>query len=158
MNFKDYVNEGSIKTSNMKKVDVDVLSPTAKSDLINVLMDEVKFLKSDPSWWFDDVWQELFDLIDPPKIKVGYADPVSLKKKFGKNRGTSDLAVQVLYDKIMKGTEMDPVFIAKDKFVDGGHRVEAYIKAGKKKMPVADIHSLLKMDWKKWTEGEELEN
>ena len=153
MTFRDYLLEG-FKTSSMKKVDVDVLSETAREDLVNILLDEVKLLKGD---YYDDVYQDLFGLVDPPKIKIGYGDPVSLRKGFGKHRKTSALQVEKLYTKINSGIELDPVSVSKNKFIDGGHRVEAYLKAGKKKMPVMDINSLLTMDWEKWREGEDIE-
>lgn len=155
MTFMEYLDEG-FKTSGMKKVGVDVLSESAREDLVNVLMDEVKYIGKE-GLRVDDIYPNVFGLVKEPPIKLGFADPKSLRKGFGKQRKTSKLAVDKLYNKIISGIELDPVWISKNKFIDGGHRVEAYIKAEKDKMPVADINSLLTMDWEKWMEGEDID-
>ena len=51
--------------------------------------------------------------------------------------------MEKLVEKLNEGIELDPVLISGNKLVDGGHRIDAYIKAGRKEIPAIDISPVL---------------
>lgn len=137
-----------------RKVGVDSLPKDTKDDIAFNLADEVKELKS-RGMDGRDVYHEVFGLGQEPMVTVGYADPAVLRKQFQPNRKTSEVAVGNYRKMLRNGVEFDPVIVSHGKFLDGGHRVEAYLQEGRDRIPVVDIGSLMDMDWEKWLSGDE---
>jgi predicted RNA-binding Zn-ribbon protein involved in translation (DUF1610 family) len=139
----------------LRTVDINDLPETVQEDIIENLLDEVPRLGSEDA---DTVRDNLIGLVESVPVLVGNADPKILHKKFymsrlGPNRGVSRLAVDKLKAKLDHGIELDPVLVAGDRWIDGGHRVVAYVEAGRKTIPVVDIKGLLDLDWDAWLEG-----
>lgn len=129
---EEFVNS---KKKNTKVVGFDEIGDEARFDTASAIED---FMFDGRSGWDN---RTLAGLLDSNKVEVSDVDPKVLKSMFGESRGTSDLAVQK-YSQL--STEAPPVLIANGKFVDGGHRVEAAIKSGKKTIKVVDITEVLK--------------
>ena len=92
------------------------------------------------------------DFVDMPDVEIVTVDPRVLRKQFA-GRGTSPVAVERYAKMIRSGTKFDPVLVAGNKFIDGGHRVDAHIQAGKNAMRAVDIEPLLHYDWQDAVHG-----
>lgn len=88
-----------------------------------------------------------------PQMKVVLRDVAPLYEDVISRWQINDKNVLSL-QKAMAHGDLDPVIMNGDEFFDGGHRVVAYWRSGRKKIPAIDISHLLKMDWNKWFEGE----
>jgi hypothetical protein len=137
-----------------RKVPVDSLDSRTRADIAEHLAYDVPALKK-RNYTGEEAYSEIFGLVQQPVVMVGYMNPAVLRKQFGPSRGTSELAVQKYRQMLRDGVEFDPVFVANGRFIDGGHRVEAYLQEGRSQIPVVDIGPLLNMDWEKWLAGDE---
>ena len=133
-----------------KLVSIDDLSPDVRYDIACILQGNVPLLHNMSP---EAILDELVNLVDSPMLEIREMDPKALRKQFG-SRSTSNIAVLKYKAILDKGIEMDPVLVARDKFIDGGHRVEAYIMAGRETIPVVDIDRLLGLDWDRWLAGD----
>jgi hypothetical protein len=128
-------------------VSVEDLPEGTQSELPWVLKDEVPALQRFDG---DDIAASLFDPANPvPDVELGQADPVELQKQFDPLRQTSPEKVARYAGMLRENPslEFDPVFLRHGKFLDGGHRVAAYIKAGRSQIPTVDIGPLVDVDW-----------
>lgn len=131
-------------------VAVDDLPAEVQYDIIWNLIDLVPRLRE-----MDEatVRDNLFGLVKPPPpVRLGWLSPMALRGQL--QHGTSRLNVMKLREKLQQGIELDPILVDRERFVDGHHRVEAYIAEGRDEIPVVDIHSLIAMDWDAWLAGE----
>lgn len=87
------------------------------------------------------------DFVDMPDVQIVDVNPESLYKQFT-NRRVSDTAASKYANMIRSGVQFDPVLVAGNRFIDGGHRVKAYMLAGKNSMRAVDISPLLSYDWR----------
>ena len=87
------------------------------------------------------------DFVDMPNVQIVDVNPESLYKQFT-NRRVSDTAASKYANMIRSGVQFDPVLVAGNRFIDGGHRVKAYMLAGKNSMRAVDISPLLSYDWR----------
>lgn len=63
------------------------------------------------------------------------------------------IAVTKLRDKLRHGIDLDPILVAGNRFVDGGHRLAAYKAEGRRTIPVVDVSKLLRTDWARYING-----
>jgi hypothetical protein len=149
----------------LSPVGIDSLPSETKSDIANNLLKFVPFLanyKSDiyeepRGYDLQDVMGNLFGMVDEPQVLHGHLPVEPLYRTMG-NRSTSDVAVSKYVDRLKTIPEFDPILVDNDRFLDGGHRLEAYHRAGRKSIPVVDIGNLLHAPdevWKRWMEGDE---
>jgi hypothetical protein len=141
-----------MKVIKKKKIDIDKLPTDTKSDIVDNLAETIPDLKNISR---QEIWDNLFGLVEEVPVYIGLADPLDIIRKFGKERKVSKKTVAKYIDMLKHGIEFDPILISRNKFIDGGHRVAAYAKM-KKKIPVVDIYNIVSMDWKKWLSGEEI--
>ncbi len=134
---EEFVAKYKPKRFNKKIIDVTTLSREQAYDLGGVL--EERIFKDSNTIPGVDIPKNLV-----AKIKSFEADPREIKLLFGKDRVVSESAVRKLKDGILRGDEIPAVYIYKDRFVDGGNRVEATIRAGKNRIKVYDIDEVVK--------------
>ena len=132
-----------------RKVGFDSLPAETKNDILHNLIELVPDLRGYDSY---DVKDLLYGHDD--ELLRGMAKTKEVSRA-ARNRGTSDRAVEKLRD-ILQGRSskfnLDPVIVAGNKFVDGGHRTEAYAQEGREWIPVVDITPLFDLPWKGWVE------
>lgn len=64
--------------------------------------------------------------------------------------------VELIPTMMLESSEAPPILVDGDRFIDGGHRFEAYRQAGRSDIPTVDIGPFLRMsndDWKQWIDG-----
>ena len=123
-------------------VSVQTLSRASQIDIAENLIDLIPALRDDPP----EFVVQCFNFVDMPQIRLGAVDPRTLHAQF-ENRATSPNVVAKYTEMVKQGVRFDPVIVAGKRFIDGGHRVAAYIAAGKPRIPVVDIAALLAYDW-----------
>jgi hypothetical protein len=128
-------------------VKFDDLHPTVKEDIAANLKEKVPFLRDDSTIEESDVLANLDGLVDEPVLKVSQM-PISQIEGF--NRKPSKVAVKK-FRGMLEQTEAPPIIVSGNKFIDGGHRLKAYIDSGRTHIPVVDIEPLLSLDWEKYT-------
>lgn len=133
-----------------RSVSFEELPRAVQNDIAEILQEKIPALSDMHP---DAVRDALSDSLPPSTVILSHMKPVDLRGKF-KDRTTSNTAVKALQSKVEAGLELDPVVVAGDKFIDGGHRVQAYVNAKRDSIPVVDIARLLKRDWKRWLNGE----
>lgn len=135
---------------NSNIIEANELKEEVKSDIANMLSVKFSFFNNVNYFWNNDSIKEF--VFDTPNLTVELRkeNPKKLYNQFN-NRYTSPIAVKVYVEMIENGIEFDPVLVVGDEFLDGGHRVEAYVKANKKEIPVVDIENIWNYDWKKET-------
>jgi hypothetical protein len=121
---------------------VHSLSRASQIDIAENLIDLIPALRDDSP---DEV-VGFFDFVDMPPVRLGTANPRALYAQFA-NRGTSEKVVAQYTQMLQHGVRFDPVIVSGKEFIDGGHRVAAYIAANKARIPVVDIAALLAYDW-----------
>jgi len=96
-----------------------------------------------------------FEFSNSLKVGIGKRDPKMLQTQFDGNRTTCSEIVHKYKKMLSEGTEFDPVFVCADNFVDGGHRVVAYILAERDEIPTINLAPLYNIDWQDWLDSEE---
>ena len=96
---------------------------------------------------------DLKGLVNPPIFLVR---DVQIRSITGYNRQPSKLAVDKYVKMLESGSEAPPILVDGNKFVDGGHRFAAYVKAGRKTIPAVDVGRLFKL-WPEWIAGRAFE-
>lgn len=123
----------------------------AQEDIAANLIDGSDYLTTQR--WTETALRELLaDLVEPFKVPISES-PLSLILKQVARRGLSDLAVKKLQERLDVVSDLDPVVVDGDRLIDGRHRVEAYARAGRTRIPTVDIGPLLRMDWDTWMNG-----
>lgn len=125
-------------------LDIDV-----QADIASELQDQYEFFNNSQYFWNTTEVREFIAETPDLNIELRKENPIFLFKQFGKNRKFSRVAVEKYKEQIKNGIEFDPVIVNGDKFLDGGHRVVAYMELGKKEIPVADIKEIMNYNWKK---------
>lgn len=142
----------------MPILDIDNLPEDVKNDICENLLEEVEYLRNGD---FDlaDVRNNLLGLVDPVPVLQVMA-PIHEFEAQASKRLVSEAAIRNLNtirdQLIAEGKELDPILIAKDRFIDGGHRFELWRRKGLPEFPAIDIQNLLTMDWERWMEGEDV--
>lgn len=127
------------------------LQSEVQEDIVEELKQKYSGFKDTTKFWNDsDIIDFIKDTSGVPELKIKKVSPEAMFKQF-KNRATSKKVVEKYKKMIQSGTEFDPIIISGTKFLDGGHRVQAYYELGKKDMPAIDIKPLLNYNW-----GEEI--
>ena len=94
------------------------------------------------------------DLIDEnDTVLVGVAEVDAVHRQSQRTHRTSERAVAGLREKLLShgpSFELDPVIVRGRKFIDGGHRTEAYFMADREWIPVLDISPLWEQPWAEW--------
>ena len=140
-------------TSKWRLVPIDDLPIETVDDICAIIAEKCPIFSDDPDPQF--VKDNLIGLVEPPKVWLGMESTQSLLKTMQRNN--SDFVVtkytKTLSDNIF---EFDPIITAHGRFVDGGHRLEAYAKAGREYIPVVDIGHILNAPpnvWEDWMDG-----
>ena len=131
------------------KLDFSDLKYESQEEIAYELKDTYNlFNKTEYFWNISDIIEFINNTVNLPKINKRMENTIFLFKQF-KNRATSKTAVEKYKKMLSKGIEFDPVIVSGKKFLDGGHRVTAYMEMNKKLIPVIDIKNILKYDWNK---------
>jgi hypothetical protein len=129
----------------------DDLQSDVQEDIVEELKLKYSGFKDTSKFWNDsDIIDFVKDTPDLPELKIKKVSPEAMFKQF-KNRTISKKVIDKYKKMIQSGTEFDPIIVSGIKFLDGGHRVQAYYELGKKSMPAIDIKPLLDYNW-----GEEI--
>jgi hypothetical protein len=97
--------------------------------------------------------EDLAGLVKPPMFLVR---DIPIRSITGYNRQPSKLAVDKYVKMLESGSEAPPILVDGNRFVDGGHRFAAYVKAGRKTIPAVDVGRLFKL-WPEWIVGKAFE-
>jgi len=108
------------------------------------------------SWDWTEVRDNLFGLTEKPMVWVGKMPVDALYKTM--KRSNSARAVSRYRDMLRSPRfEFDPILVADGRFLDGGHRLEAYKAAGRQYIPVVEVGHIVNAPvelWELWMEGE----
>ena len=129
------------------------LSPTIQTDIIENIYHNSSYLQNNWNIWTFKEYVD--DATDLTKFSIEYKnvdDLYNQLEKFG--WGISELNVKKLVDILSSGRELEPVMMNGEEFFDGGHRLTAYKRLGRKSIPTINIKKMIDMDWEKWLEGE----
>ena len=149
---------------NKRVISIDDLPGEAKADLAAEIAEHLTAIGFQPPWQesgaveANDLRPELFDLADPPLVTVYDAPVESLHKTLDRKYDPGDGVVRKYVEMLKSGVEFDPIFVNNGEFSDGGHRLEAYYRAGRKTIPVAEIGPFLNAPaefWQRWLSGDE---
>lgn len=135
----------------VQRVAFEALPREVQDDIAANLVERVPALADKTS---EELRDSLADSVPTTYVTLSTRKPTALRVKFSNTRSTDRVAVQKLQAKLEPGVELDPVLIADDRFIDGGHRVQAYVNAKRETIPVVDIAPLLRRDWTRWLDGE----
>lgn len=127
-------------------ISFDDLPPVTREDICSVIFERVEWwARANAAWRWDteEVHSVLSDQVDPVYLRVCEIPITSIT---GFNRNNSDVAVQH-YVKMLSASEAPPILVDGLEFIDGGHRLGAYIVANRLTVPAADIGHLLRLDW-----------
>jgi hypothetical protein len=106
----------------------------------------------------NDTLAVLAGLADPPEVTVGMADVETLAQSM--QRSNSQTAVSRYTSMLSRSTfEFDPILVVNGRFYDGGHRLEAYVAAGRKMIPVVEIGPFVTASsetWEQWFNGDDV--
>lgn len=100
-----------------------------------------------------DAKANLTGLDKPPMFLVR---DMPVRSIIGYNRNPSILVVDKYVKMLKSGSEAPPILVDGNRFIDGGHRFAAYVKAGRKTIPAVDVGRLFKL-WPEWMEGRAFE-
>ena len=130
-----------------QEVDIETLSPASIQEIADQI--ETHFPDVVEEGWSSTAIAEFLKqgVVGIAKVKLGETDPNYLKDQFDSFRKVSKTAVKKYTKMVKDGTHFDPVVLKNGDFLDGGHRVEAYIAAGSDSIPTMDIGAILKEDW-----------
>jgi uncharacterized ParB-like nuclease family protein len=136
-------------------VEIDTLPVDTKADIAHFLAERHPYFV-ERSIDHTEVWDNLFGLAQPPKVLVVMAGVERLNETM--NRENSSAAVSKYVGDLNANPdgEFDPILTSFGEFQDGGHRLEAYRRAGRARIPAVDIGHLMsatKEQWQSWFEG-----
>lgn len=134
-----------------REVEYQCLRITVQEDIAANLIDGSDYLTAER--WTETALRELLaDLVEPVKVTISESPLGPILKQVA-TLGLSDLAVKRLQERLAIVGDLDPVMMDGDRFIDGRHRVKAYVRAGRTTIPTVDIGPLLRTDWDKWMNG-----
>ncbi len=130
-------------------IEWDHLDDNIQVDILENIYANSEYLQNNWNIW--TFKEYLDDALDLPKLKIEYKSVDKLFKQFKKmNWGISETQLNNLINLLNKGIELDPIMVRGNELFDGGHRLLAYKKLNKQKIPTIDIWPLLNINWKKW--------
>jgi hypothetical protein len=136
-------------------VDIDTIPADTKADIAH-------FLAERHPYFFEqgidhtEVRHNLFGLVQPPKVLVTMAEVEPLYATMNRNNSLAAVSKYAGELSANPGCEFDPILTSHGEFQDGGHRLEAYQRAGRVRIPTVDIGHLIsasKEHWQAWLEG-----
>jgi hypothetical protein len=129
-----------------QKIDFSDLSRDTKNDIKNIISDYHPIFKKIEYFSHPDHIIEFIN--DTPGISVEHmtVNPIRYSSQI---KNVSDRVVDMYAAEIESGKEFDPILISGDKFIDGNHRLAAYINAGKTRIPAIDISNILDFNWER---------
>ena len=128
---------------------LNILNERSRWDLIAQIKDYSPALQSLED---DELYRLLFEIPNSLSIGKGFRDPAELSSQFN-DRAIDSSVVKNYTQMVVDGTEFDPVFVRDEEFVDGGHRVQAYVNAKKSLIPVINLSPLYRIDWQDWLDN-----
>jgi hypothetical protein len=147
------------KTASGELVPVGIgsLPPDTQDDIAYALSHGSSFL-SRSGYDEADILANLSGLADEPTVLAGPA-PVDALYRTMRPRGISEAAVRKYTDRLTSdpGFEFGPIVTVNGRLYEGGHRLEAYRRAGRETIPVAEIANLMYATdeaWRRWMEGD----
>lgn len=143
--------EGASANSRAQAVPFDRLPAEVKQDIAGWVTDNIPAVRADVRGMPEYAVQHLEGLVQGQPLGVRVFDmPIAEIKGF--DRVPSDAAVS-RYQGMLAESEAPPILMDGDRFVDGGHRLEAYRRAGRTTIPAVDIGPILRMNWDNWLAG-----
>lgn len=140
-----------------RRVSFDDLPKEVQMDIVSNLADQHPFF-IEHRYDAHDVLGVLAGLVDPPMVTVGMADVADLARTM--ERSNSASAVSRYTGMLARpGFEFDPILVSGGRFYDGGHRLEAYMAAGRKTIPVVEVGPFMTAPaetWQAWVDGEDV--
>lgn len=125
------------------------LSVEVMEDIAEELKVKYPAFTDTTKFWNDsDITSFIKETDGLPALKIKQVSPKELRKQF-KNRTTSKSVVEKYKKMIQGGVDFDPVIVSGNKFMDGGHRVQAYFELNIPTMSAIDIKPILDFDWDK---------
>ena len=120
-----------LNESQQKYVSWKDLDNETQVDIIENVYHNSPYLENNWNIW---TFKEFVDgAEDIPKFKIEYKDVNALYKQLIQiGWGISSKNAETLVSALKGGTELQPIIVNGDKFFDGGHRLTAYKKLGKK--------------------------
>ncbi len=128
-------------------VSIDDIPKSTQSDIFYELEDRFGVIDA------DQIKSMMLDLVNPPMVVLWTPNPSKMKSQFQKTRKVSRAGVKPLLALLERGAELDPILTADGKFLEGGHRVTAYVEAGRDSIPAIDIGHFLRMNLMDWHDG-----
>lgn len=150
------VEDASMPAMEWRMVPIDDLPEDTKLDIAHWIAENHPFFASRQDW--TEVRDNLLNLVQPPMVWVGMMDVSALHPTM--NRSPSEVAVgkyQGMLDR--ESFEFDPILVSNGRFLDGGHRMEAYRRSGRKLIPVVEVGHLVNAPeetWEQWMDGEDV--
>jgi hypothetical protein len=147
--FNSFINENF----ESKKISWNDLSNSIKNDITENIYHNVNYVEEN-YWSPESLKDAINDSIDQPYFNIEYKNVNELYLQLEEiGWGISNRNVERLISILEDGEELDPVILNNGKFFDGGHRLTAYKRLGKKFIPTIDIGFMLNFDYKKWDDG-----
>ncbi len=147
------------KTASGELVPVGIgsLPPDTQDDIAYALSHGSSFL-SRSGYDEADILANLSGLADEPTVLAGPA-PVDALYRTMRPRGISEAAVRKYTDRLASDPDFEfgPIVTVNGRLYEGGHRLEAYRRAGRETIPVAEIANLMYATdeaWRRWMEGD----
>ena len=137
-----------------KVVEIDSLPKDTQQDLFYMLS-ELTFSKQH-GWDEEAIGAEVGGIVDGPRVQVGFMSTEQLYQGF--NRKPSEAGMTKYVGMLAReGFEFDPILVNNGQFLDGGHRLEAYHRAERARIPVCEVGNLYnapEQAWEEWMSGE----
>lgn len=130
----------------LRPTPIDDLPADTQEDIIAWLNEEVAEIDR----------ADLLGLVNAPQVLSGMLPVMEVYPTL--DRKLSEAAVQKYTGMLKdKSFEFDPILVANGKFLDGGHRLEAYHRARRQTIPVVDVTNLVNAPggvWEQWKNGD----
>lgn len=136
-------------------VDIDTLPPATREDIAHNVAERHPFF-AEQGFDYTDVRDNLFGLAHPPKVLVAMAEVEALHGTMERHCSAAAVAGYANRLKADPEFEFDPILTNGEAFLDGGHRLEAYAQARRRRIPIVDIGHLMNAsgdDWRAWFDG-----
>lgn len=140
----------------LRVVDINALPKDVITDICANLAERHPYFKTN-DLGEQDVYDNLVGLVEPVHVLVGEMPVAVLYQTMTRNNSPATVAK---YTAMLIGNpsfNFYPILTNQGKFLDGGHRLEAYKNAGRELIPVVDIGNLIAATnekWQDWFDGD----
>lgn len=148
--------EGTVE-GGWRLIPFDGLPKATQTDVCCWIAERHPAFAEDADWTL--VRDNLVGLVDPPMVWVGSMDVGNLHRTM--ERCPSERAVDRYVGMLRRSAtfEFDPILVSGGRFLDGGHRMEAYQRARRSLIPVVEVGHLVDASeelWWAWLDNDDV--